>query len=89
MLIDLGREFGIDRRTPRMLLKERLIAGVIHDPCQCFAAVPGNAQERDHQGHNTITWMLMKRLDIQLTRTKCDDGESIVPALYAIFLSRI
>jgi len=82
MLLDLSRLFGKSKNS-KDVAKERLKLVLIHDRAnvspEFLEMVKGeiikviqNYMDVDESG-----------LDIQLTRTKSDDGEGVVPALVA------
>ena len=82
MLLDLSRLFGKSKNS-KDVAKERLKLVLIHDRANVspefldmvkgeIIKVIQNYMDVDESG-----------LDIQLTRTKSDDGEGVVPALVA------
>jgi len=82
MLLDLSRLFGKSKNS-KDVAKERLKLVLIHDRANAspeflemvkgeIIKVIQNYMDVDESG-----------LDIQLTRTKSDDGEGVVPALVA------
>lgn len=82
MLLDLTRIFG-KSRTSKDVAKERLKLVLIHDRAnvspQFLEMVKGEIIK-------VITHYMdvdESALDIQLTRTKSEDGEGVVPALVA------
>ena len=82
MLLDLSRIFG-KSRTSKDVAKERLKLVLIHDRAnvspQFLEMVKGEIIK-------VITHYMdvdENALDIQLTRTKSEDGEGVVPALVA------
>ena len=82
MLLDLSRFFGRSK-TSKDVAKERLKLVLVHDRAnvspQFLEMVKGEIIK-------VITHYMdvdEKALDIQLTKTKSDDGEGFVPALVA------
>ena len=83
MILDLSKLFGWSSKTSKDVAKERLRLVLIHDRAnvspQFLEMVKGeiikvikNYMEIDEVG-----------LDIQMTRTRSEDGERMVPALVA------
>jgi cell division topological specificity factor len=82
MLLDLGKLFGRSKNS-KDVAKERLKLVLIHDRANVS---PQFLEMLKSEIIKVITNYMdidESALDIQLTRTKSDDGESIVPALYA------
>jgi cell division topological specificity factor len=82
MLLDLGKIFGRSKNS-KDVAKERLKLVLIHDRANVS---PQFLEMLKSEIIKVITNYMdvdESALDIQLTRTKSDDGESIVPALYA------
>lgn len=82
MLLDLGKIFGRSKNS-KDVAKERLKLVLIHDRANVS---PQFLEMLKSEIIKVITNYMdidENALDIQLTRTKSDDGESIVPALYA------
>ncbi len=82
MLLDLGKLFGRSKNS-KEVAKERLKLVLIHDRANVS---PQFLEMLKSEIIKVITNYMdvdESALDIQLTRTKSDDGESIVPALYA------
>jgi cell division topological specificity factor len=82
MLLDLGKIFGRSKNS-KDVAKDRLKLVLIHDRANVS---PQFLEMLKSEIIKVITNYMdvdESALDIQLTRTKSDDGESIVPALYA------
>jgi len=82
MLLDLSKIFGKNKNS-KEVAKERLKLVLIHDRANVS---PQFLEMLKSEIIKVITNYMdvdESALDIQLTRTKSDDGESIVPALYA------
>lgn len=82
MLLDLGRLFGRSKSS-KDVAKERLKLVLIHDRANVS---PQFLEMLKSEIIKVITnYMDIDEgaLEIQLTRTKSDDGQSVVPALYA------
>ena len=82
MLLDLGKIFGRSKNS-KDVAKERLKLVLIHHRANVS---PQFLEMLKSEIIKVITNYMdvdESALDIQLTRTKSDDGESIVPALYA------
>ncbi|MDI9500727.1 MAG: cell division topological specificity factor MinE [Acetivibrionales bacterium] len=82
MLLDLGRLFGRTKRS-KDVAKERLKLVLIHDRANVS---PQFLEMLKSEIIKVITNYMdvdESALDIQLTKTKSDDGQSVVPALYA------
>ncbi len=82
MLLDLGKIFGRPKNS-KDVAKERLKLVLIHDRANVS---PQFLEMLKSEIIKVITNYMdvdESALDIQLTKTKSDDGESIVPALYA------
>ena len=82
MLLDLSKIFG-KQKNSKDVAKERLKLVLIHDRANVS---PQFLEMLKSEIIKVITNYMdvdESELDIQLTRTKSDDGESTVPALYA------
>ena len=82
MLLDLSKIFGKPKNS-KDVAKERLKLVLIHDRANVS---PQFLEMLKSEIIKVITNYMdvdESELDIQLTRTKSDDGESTVPALYA------
>ncbi len=82
MLLDLSRIFG-KQKNSKEVAKERLKLVLIHDRANVS---PQFLEMLKSEIIKVITNYMdvdERELDIQLTRTKSDDGENFVPALYA------
>ncbi|NTV90826.1 MAG: cell division topological specificity factor MinE [Clostridiales bacterium] len=82
MLLDLTKLFGKPKAS-KDVAKERLKLVLIHDRANVS---PQFLEMIKSEIIKVITKYMdvdESELDIQLTRTKSDDGESTVPALYA------
>lgn len=82
MLLDLGKLFGRSKNS-KDVAKDRLKLVLIHDRANVS---PQFLEMLKSEIIKVITNYMdvdESALDIQLTRTRSDDGESIVPALYA------
>ena len=82
MLLELGRLFGRTKRS-KDDAKERLKLVLIHDRANVS---PQFLEMLKSEIIKVITNYMdvdESALDIQLTKTKSDDGQSVVPALYA------
>lgn len=82
MLLDLGKIFGKSKNS-KDVARDRLKLVLIHDRANVS---PQFLEMLKSEIIKVITNYMdvdESALDIQLTRTKSDDGESIVPALYA------
>ena len=82
MLLELGRLFGRTKRS-KDVAKERLKLVLIHDRANVS---PQFLEMLKSEIIKVITNYMdvdESALDIQLTKTKSDDGQSVVPALYA------
>jgi cell division topological specificity factor len=82
MLLDLGRLFGRSKSS-KDVAKERLKLVLIHDRANVS---PQFLEMLKSEIIKVITNYMdidESALEIQLTRTKSDDGQSVVPALYA------
>lgn len=82
MLLDFSKIFGKPKQS-REVAKERLKLVLIHDRANVS---PQFLEMLKSEIIKVITNYMdidESALDIQLTKTKSDDGEHIVPALYA------
>ncbi|NMA34035.1 MAG: cell division topological specificity factor MinE [Clostridiaceae bacterium] len=82
MLLDLGRIFGRSKRS-KDVAKERLKLVLIHDRANVS---PQFLEMLKSEIIKVITNYMdvdESALEIQLTKTKSDDGQGVVPALYA------
>ncbi|HOQ07660.1 MAG TPA: cell division topological specificity factor MinE [Clostridiales bacterium] len=82
MLLDLGKIFGRSKNS-KDVAKERLKLVLIHDRANVS---PQFLEMLKSEIIKVITNYMdidESSLEIQLTKTKSDDGESVVPALYA------
>ncbi|HEY8349811.1 MAG TPA: cell division topological specificity factor MinE [Clostridiales bacterium] len=82
MLLDLGKIFGKSKNS-KDVAKERLKLVLIHDRANVS---PQFLEMLKSEIIKVITNYMdvdESALEIQLTRTKSDDGQSVVPALYA------
>lgn len=82
MLLDFGKLFGKPKNS-KDVAKERLKLVLIHDRANVS---PQFLEMLKSEIIKVITNYMdvdESALDIQLTKTKSDDGKSIVPALYA------
>ena len=82
MLLDLSKIFG-KQKNSKDVAKERLKLVLIHDRANVS---PQFLEMLKSEIIKVITNYMdvdESELDIQLTRTRSDDGESTVPALYA------
>ena len=82
MLLDLGRLYGRTKRS-KDVAKERLKLVLIHDRANVS---PQFLEMLKSEIIKVITNYMdvdESALDIQLTNTKSDDCQSVVPALYA------
>jgi len=82
MLLDLGKIFGRSKNS-KDVAKERLKLVLIHDRANVS---PQFLEMLKSEIIKVITNYMdidESSLEIELTKTKSDDGESVVPALYA------
>ena len=88
MLLDLSRLFGRPKNSKDMA-KERLKLVLIHDRANVSPQLLEMMKNEIIQVISHYLDIDTEGLDIQLTRTKSDDGEGVVPALLPIFLLRV
>ncbi len=82
MLLDLGKIFGRSKNS-KDVAKDRLKLVLIHDRANVSPQFLEMLKSEIMKVITNYMEIDESALDIQLTRTKSDDGESIVPALYA------
>ncbi|HOA54442.1 MAG TPA: cell division topological specificity factor MinE [Clostridiales bacterium] len=82
MLLDLGRLFGRTKRS-KDVAKERLKLVLIHDRANVSPQFLEMLKSEIIKVITNYMEVDESALDIQLTKTKSDDGQSVVPALYA------
>jgi cell division topological specificity factor len=82
MLFDLGKIFGRSKNS-KDVAKERLKLVLIHDRANVSPQFLEMLKSEIIKVITNYMDIEESALDIQLTKTRSDDGESIVPALYA------
>lgn len=82
MLLDLSKLFG-KSKTSKDVAKERLKLVLIHDRANVSPQFLEMIKSEIIKVITNYMDVDESALDIQLTRTKGEDGESVVPALYA------
>jgi cell division topological specificity factor len=82
MVLDLGKIFGRSKNS-KDVAKDRLKLVLIHDRANVSPQFLEMLKSEIMKVITNYMEIDESALDIQLTRTKSDDGESIVPALYA------
>ena len=82
MLLDLGKIFGRQKRS-KDVAKERLKMVLIHDRANVSPQFLEMLKSEIIKVISNYMDIDENELNIQLTKTRSDDGKSIVPALYA------
>ena len=82
MLLDLGKIFGRQKNS-KDVAKERLKLVLIHDRANVSPQFLEMLKSEITRVISNYMDIDENELNIQLTKTKSDDGKSIVPALYA------
>lgn len=82
MLLDLSKLFGY-RKASKDVAKERLKLVLIHDRANVSPQFLEMVKSEIIKVISNYMDIDESALDIQLTRTKSDDGDSFVPALVA------
>jgi cell division topological specificity factor len=82
MLLDLGKIFGRQKRS-KDVAKERLKLVLIHDRANVSPQFLEMLKSEIIKVISNYMDIDENELNIQLTKTRSDDGKSIVPALYA------
>lgn len=82
MLLDLSRLFGKSKPT-KNVAKERLKLVLIHDRANVSPQFLEMVKSEIIKVITNYMEIDESALDIQLTRTKSEDGDSVVPALIA------
>ena len=83
MILDLAKIFGFSNKKTKDVAKERLKLVLIHDRANVSPQFLEMVKSEIIKVITNYMDVDENALDIQLTRTKSDDGESVVPALVA------
>jgi cell division topological specificity factor len=83
MLLDLSKFFGKSNKLPKDIAKERLKLVLIHDRANVSPQFLEMLKGEIIKVISSYMDIDESALDIQLTKTKSEDGDRVVPALIA------